>query len=234
MAQTLFITGANRGIGAEIAMRFKDAGDTVVVFSRNGQAPEGCNAIVCDVSSNDSIKAAVDSALNQFGTPTALIANAGITQDGLFMRMADEALEGVIETNLLGSLRFVQHALTPMLKAKQGSILFIGSVVGLLGSAGQVNYAASKSGLIGAARSLAREVGSRGITVNVLAPGFVETDMTSVLTEEQRTKIMSSIPLNRYASSAEIAESAYFLTSMNARYITGAVIPVDGGLGMGH
>ncbi|MGA0857118.1 MAG: SDR family oxidoreductase, partial [Candidatus Nanopelagicales bacterium] len=149
-------------------------------------------------------------------------------------RMSDESLDTVITTNLLGALRFSQQIITPMLKQKRGSIIFVGSVVGLLGSAGQVNYAASKSGLVGAARSLAREVGSRGITVNVVAPGFVDTDMTAVLTEEQKGKILNSIPLGRYANPEEVADTVFFLSSSNARYITGAVIPVDGGLGMGH
>lgn len=234
MSQTVFITGANRGIGRAIATRFIAAGDTVVAFSRSGDAPDGCKSVICDVSSLESIKEASQQALSDFGTPDVVIANAGITDDGLFMRMNDDSLESVITTNLLGALRFTQQLITAMVKQKRGSVVFIGSVVGLLGSAGQVNYAASKSGLVGAARSLAREVGSRGITVNVIAPGFVETDMTAVLTEEQKSKIINSIPLGRYASSDEIAETAYFLSSSSARYITGAVIPVDGGLGMGH
>lgn len=234
MSQTVFITGANRGIGRAIATRFLAAGDTVVAFSRSGDAPDGCKSVICDVSSLESIKQATQQALSDFGTPDVVIANAGITDDGLFMRMNDDSLESVITTNLLGALRFTQQLITAMVKQKRGSVVFIGSVVGLLGSAGQVNYAASKSGLVGAARSLAREVGSRGITVNVIAPGFVETDMTAVLSEDQKSKIINSIPLGRYASSDEIAETAYFLSSSSARYITGAVIPVDGGLGMGH
>ena len=234
MAKTVFVTGANRGIGEAIAKRFLDAGDLVVGFTRSGRAPEGSKAMQCDVSSLDSITTAAETALQEFGTPDVVIANAGITDDGLFMRMSDESLESVITTNLLGSLRFVQKIVPSLLKQKRGSIIFVGSVVGLLGSAGQVNYAASKSGLVGAARSLAREVGTRGITVNVIAPGFVNTDMTSVLTDEQKAKIISSIPLGRYAESDEIAETVYFLGSDIARYITGAVIPVDGGLGMGH
>lgn len=234
MSQTVFITGANRGIGRAIATRFIAAGDTVVAFSRSGDAPDGCKSVICDVSSLESIKEASQQALSDFGTPDVVIANAGITDDGLFMRMNDDSLESVITTNLLGALRFTQQLITAMVKQKRGSVVFIGSVVGLLGSAGQVNYAASKSGLVGAARSLAREVGSRGITVNVIAPGFVETDMTAVLSEDQKSKIINSIPLGRYASSDEIAETAYFLSSSSARYITGAVIPVDGGLGMGH
>jgi 3-oxoacyl-[acyl-carrier protein] reductase len=234
MSQTVFVTGANRGIGLAIAKRFHDAGDVVVAFSRSGDAPFAAQALSCDVSSLESIKEATAEAVSQFGAPDVVIANAGITEDGLFMRMSDDALESVITTNLLGALRFSQHVVGSMLKQKRGSILFVGSVVGLLGSAGQVNYAASKSGLVGAARSLAREVGSRGIRVNVIAPGFVETDMTANLTDDQRNKILSSIPLARYASPEEIAETVFFLSSDNARYITGAVIPVDGGLGMGH
>jgi 3-oxoacyl-[acyl-carrier protein] reductase len=234
MSKTVFITGANRGIGKSIATRFLTAGDKVVAFSRSGDVPTGCGSITCDVSSLESIQRATEEALTTFGTPDVVIANAGITDDGLFMRMTDTSLEDVITTNLLGSLRFTQALIAPMLKQKRGSIVFVGSVVGLLGSAGQVNYAASKSGLVGAARSLAREVGSRGITVNVIAPGFVDTDMTAVLSDEQKSRIMNSIPLGRYASPEEVAETVFFLGSDNARYITGAVIPVDGGLGMGH
>ena len=234
MSRTVFITGANRGIGKSIATRFLTAGDKVVAFSRSGDAPTGCGSITCDVSSLESIHRATEEALTTFGTPDVVIANAGITDDDLFMRMTDTSLEDVITTNLLGSLRFTQALIAPMLKQKRGSIVFVGSVVGLLGSAGQVNYAASKSGLVGAARSLAREVGSRGITVNVIAPGFVDTDMTAVLSDEQKSRIMNSIPLGRYASPEEVAETVFFLGSDNARYITGAVIPVDGGLGMGH
>lgn len=234
MSRTVFITGANRGIGKSIATRFLTAGDKVVAFSRSGDAPTGCGSITCDVSSLESIQRATEEALTTFGTPDVVIANAGMTDDGLFMRMTDTSLEDVITTNLLGSLRFTQALIAPMLKQKRGSIVFVGSVVGLLGSAGQVNYAASKSGLVGAARSLAREVGSRGITVNVIAPGFVDTDMTAVLSDEQKSRIMNSIPLGRYASPEEVAETVFFLGSDNARYITGAVIPVDGGLGMGH
>lgn len=234
MSKTVFITGANRGIGKSIALRFLASGDTVVVFSRSGEGPDGCSAITCDVSSLESIHHATDEALSKYGSPDVVVANAGITDDGLFMRMSDSSLENVITTNLLGSLRFTQQLIAPMLKQKRGSVVFVGSVVALLGSAGQVNYAASKSGLVGAARSLAREVGTRGITVNVIAPGFVDTDMTAVLSDEQKSKIMNSIPLGRYASPDEIAETVFFLASDNARYITGAVIPVDGGLGMGH
>lgn len=234
MAQTVFITGANRGIGVSIAARFLEAEDTVVAFNRSANAMGGVNSLECDIASYESIQKATAEAVAQFGTPDVVIANAGITDDGLFMRMSDESLDKVITTNLLGALRFSQQLITPMLKQKRGSIIFVGSVVGLLGSAGQVNYAASKSGLVGAARSLAREVGSRGITVNVVAPGFVDTDMTAVLSEEQKSKIMNSIPLGRYANPEEIADTVFFLSSSNARYITGAVIPVDGGLGMGH
>lgn len=234
MAQTVFITGANRGIGASIASRFLEAGDRVVAFNRSATDNAGIHSVLCDISSFDAIQKATQTALIEFGTPDVVVANAGITDDGLFMRMSDDSLDSVITTNLLGALRFSQQLIAPMLKQKRGSIIFVGSVVGLLGSAGQVNYAASKSGLVGAARSLAREVGSRGITVNVIAPGFVDTDMTSVLTDDQKNKVLSSIPLGRYASPAEVAETVFFLSSDNARYITGAVIPVDGGLGMGH
>jgi len=203
-----------------------------VVGSRSGSAPEGLAAVELDVSSPASISDAFDLIEEQYGPVTVLVANAGITRDTLLMRMTDDDIDEVLQTNLAGSIRLARRAMKGMLRAKAGRVIFVSSVVWALGSAGQVNYAASKAGLVGAARSLAREVGSRGITVNVIAPGFVETDMTAELDEARRTAILSGIPLGRYAQPAEIAETVHFLAS--ASYITGAVIPVDGGLGMGH
>lgn len=228
------VTGGNRGIGLAIAERLRSAGHQVVVGTRSGTAPDGLDAVAMDVSSPASIDAAFDAVEERFGSVDILIANAGITRDGLLMRMSDDDIDDVLATNLAGSIRLARRALRGMLKARRGRIILISSVVGLMGSAGQVNYAAAKAGLVGAARSLAREVGSRGITVNVLAPGFVETDMTAQLPEERKAEILGAVPLARYAQPDEIAQVAEFLASDAAAYITGAVIPVDGGLGMGH
>ena len=232
MPGTALVTGGNRGIGLAAALRLREAGYTVVVGSRSGTAPEGLAAVTLDVASPDSITGAFDQIESEYGPVTVLVANAGITRDTLLMRMTDEDIDDVLQTNLAGSIRLARRAMKGMLRAKSGRVIFVSSVVWALGSAGQVNYAASKAGLVGAARSLAREVGSRGITVNVIAPGFVETDMTAELDEDRRSAILSGIPLGRYAQPAEIAEAVEFLAS--ASYITGAVIPVDGGLGMGH
>ena len=234
MSRVVVVTGGNRGIGADIAKAFADLGDKVVVFSRSGTAPDGIDAISCDVSSTESVESAFDELEEKFGVAEVVIANAGVTKDTLLMRMTDEDIENVINTNLIGAIRIARRSSKGMLKLRRGRIIFVGSVVALLGSAGQVNYAASKSGLIGAARSLAREVGARGITANVIAPGFVDTDMTAVLTDDQKKSIVASVPLGRYASTSEISGVATFLASDAASYITGAVIPVDGGLGMGH
>lgn len=231
-APIALVTGGNRGIGLATAVRLRDSGHRVIVGSRSGEAPEGLEAVRLDVSDPASITAAFDEIEASFGAVTVLVANAGITRDTLLMRMSDEDIDDVLQTNLAGSIRLARRAMKGMIKARSGRIVFVSSVVWALGSAGQVNYAASKAGLVGAARSLAREVGTRGITVNVVAPGFVETDMTAVLDEGQRSAILGSIPLSRYAQASEIAEVIDFLTS--ASYITGAVIPVDGGLGMGH
>ena len=226
------VTGGNRGIGLATAVRLRDAGHTVVVGSRSGEAPDGLEAVRLDVSDPQSISTAFEEIEERWGAVEILVANAGITRDTLLMRMSDEDIDVVLQTNLAGSIRLARRALKGMIKAKRGRIVFVSSVVWALGSAGQVNYAASKAGLVGAARSLAREVGSRGITVNVVAPGFVETDMTAVLDEAQRAAILGGIPLARYAQPVEIAETIAHLAE--AGYITGAVIPIDGGLGMGH
>ncbi|MDO8307926.1 MAG: SDR family oxidoreductase [Actinomycetota bacterium] len=231
-ARIALVTGGNRGIGLATALRLRESGLTVIAATRSGEAPEGLEAVRLDVSSPESIDAGFADVEARFGTVDVLVANAGITRDGLLMRMPDEDIDVVLQTNLAGSIRLARRALRGMLKARSGRIVFVSSVVWAAGSAGQVNYAASKAGLVGAARSLAREVGSRGITVNVVAPGFVETDMTAELGEDRRGEILKGIPLGRYAQPAEIAQVVDFLAS--AAYVTGAVIPVDGGLGMGH
>lgn len=228
------VTGGNRGIGLAIARALRDGGHHVVVGSRSGEAPDGLPSVALDVTSSHSVDAAVDTIEASHGPVSILVANAGITRDGLMVRMTDDDIEVVIQTNLVGALRCSRRVARGMIRARQGRIIFVSSVVWALGSAGQVNYAASKAGLVGAARSMAREMGSRGITVNVVAPGFVETDMTAVLEDTQREAIRQQIPAGRYAHVDEVASAVAFLAGDGAAYITGAVIPVDGGLGMGH
>ena len=231
------VTGGNRGIGAAIARRLVEAGHRVVVASRTGTGPDDCaptGTVSMDVSSAASIVDGLSEIEETYGSVGVLVANAGITKDNLLMRMSDEDIDIVVQTNLSGSIRLCRGVARGMIRAKTGRIVMISSVVGLLGSAGQVNYAASKAGLVGAARSLARELGSRGITVNVVAPGFVETNMTAELDEGRRDEILAAIPLGRYAAADEVAAVVEFLVGPDAGYITGSVIPVDGGLGMGH
>jgi 3-oxoacyl-[acyl-carrier protein] reductase len=231
------VTGGSRGIGAAVARRLTSSGHRVIVASRTGAVPadvDVAGSIAMDVADPESIDSALAEVAEKFGTIGVLVANAGITRDNLLMRMSDSDIDDVLDTNLAGSIRLCRGVTRGMLRAKSGRIVLVSSVVGMLGSAGQVNYAASKAGLIGLARSLARELGSRGITVNVVAPGFVTTDMTADLDDSRRTEILSAIPLGRYAAVDEVAGVVDFLAGPDAGYITGAVIPVDGGLGMGH
>ncbi len=209
-------------------------GDQVAVTTRSGGAPEGTLDVRCDVTDPAAVEAAFAEIEAAHGPVEVLVANAGITADTLVLRMSEDDWARVIDTNLTGSFRLAKRAAKGMLRLRRGRIILISSVVGMLGSAGQVNYAASKAGLVGMARSLARELGSRGITTNVVAPGFVETDMTAVLTEEQRAAIRTQVPLQRYATPEEVASAVTWLAGYGAAYVTGAVIPVDGGLGMGH
>jgi 3-oxoacyl-[acyl-carrier protein] reductase len=239
LSRSVLVTGGNRGIGLAIARAFADAGDKVAITYRSGEPPEalvnqGCLAVRCDITDPEQVEQAYKEIESQHGAVEVLVANAGITRDQLLLRMSEDDFTCVLDTNLTGTFRVVKRAARGMLRARKGRIVLISSVVGLLGSAGQANYAASKAGLIGFARSLARELGSRDITVNVVAPGFVDTDMTRVLSDEQRESIMGQVPLGRYAQPEEVAASVRFLSSDDAAYITGAVIPVDGGLGMGH
>lgn len=233
-ARSVLVTGGNRGIGRSIASAFVALGDQVAVTTRNGGAPEGCLDVRCDITDPAAVEAAFAEIEAAHGPVEVLVANAGITADTLVLRMSEEDWSRVIDTNLTGSFRLAKRAAKGMLRLKRGRIIFISSVVGLLGSAGQVNYAASKAGLVGMSRSLARELGSRSITANVVAPGFVETDMTDVLSDEQKAAIKQQVPLGRYAAPAEVAAAVTWLAGDGAAYVTGAVIPVDGGLGMGH
>jgi 3-oxoacyl-[acyl-carrier protein] reductase len=234
VGRSVLVTGGNRGIGAAIAQRFAEAGDQVAITYRAGEVPDGLFGAVCDVTDSEAVDRAFTQVEEHQGPVEVLVANAGITRDTLMMRMSDDDFDAVLDTNLAGSFRVARRASKGMLKLRRGRIIFVSSVVGLLGSAGQVNYAASKAGLIGMARSISRELGSRSITANVVAPGFVSTDMTDALNEERKAQILGQIPLGRYATVAEVAGVVEFLAGDAAAYITGAVIPVDGGLGMGH
>jgi 3-oxoacyl-[acyl-carrier protein] reductase len=230
----VLVTGGSRGIGRAIAEAFLALGDQVAVASRSGEAPDGALGVACDTSDSAAVDAAFAAAEEAHGPVTVAVANAGVTRDTLLLRMSDEDFAAVLDTNLAGAFRVARRAAKSMLRAKQGRIVFVGSVVGLMGSPGQVNYAASKAGLVGMARSIARELGSRGITANVVAPGFVDTEMTAELTDERKQEILGSVPLGRYATPQEVSGVVTWLSSDAAAYVTGAVIPVDGGLGMGH
>jgi 3-oxoacyl-[acyl-carrier protein] reductase len=234
VGRSVLVTGGNRGIGLAIANSFVAAGDKVAITHRSGEPPDGMYGVRCDVTDAAQVDNAVDTVTEQQGPVEVLVANAGITRDTLLLRMSEEDWSAVIDTNLTGSFRVAKRVARGMLRLRRGRIIFISSVVGLLGSAGQVNYAASKAGLVGMARSLTRELGSRSITANVVAPGFIETALTDVLTDDKKDEYLGQIPLGRYATVDEVAAVVRFLASDDAAYISGAVIPVDGGLGMGH
>ncbi|WP_067966712.1 3-oxoacyl-ACP reductase FabG [Nocardiopsis trehalosi] len=235
MARSALVTGGSRGIGLAIARELAAGGDDVAVTYRSGEPPEGLLGVHCDITDTAQVDAAFTRVEEEQGPVEVLVANAGITKDQLMLLMSEDDFTSVLDTNLTGTFRVVKRAVRGMLRRRRGGrIVLISSVVGLMGSGGQVNYAASKAGLVGFGRSLARELGSRGITVNIVAPGFIETDMTAALPEERAAEIKKNVPLGRFGSTGEIAAAVRFLTGENAGYITGAVIPVDGGLGMGH
>lgn len=233
-ANTVLITGGNRGIGFAIAEEFIASGFKVAVTARSGKGPQGSLTVRADVTDPESLDSAIAEVESTLGPIEILVANAGITKDTLLMRMSDEEFEDVVNTNLNGVFRVLRRVTKSMIKAKYGRVILIGSVVGLLGSAGQVNYSATKSALVGMARSITRELGSRNITANVVAPGFIDTDMTAELSEELQAQYKSKIPAGRFAAPSEVAKVVRWLATDEAAYISGAVIPVDGGLGMGH
>jgi 3-oxoacyl-[acyl-carrier protein] reductase len=234
VARTVLVTGGNRGIGLAIAQAFAKQGDRVAVTHRGSGAPEGLFGVQCDITDSDAVDAAFTTVENELGPVEVVVANAGITDDTLLLRMSEEQFERVIDTNLTGAFRVAKRASAKMLRARWGRIIFISSVVGLYGGPGQVNYAASKAGLVGMARSITRELGSRNITANVVAPGFIETEMTAVLPDARKAEIIKAVPAGRLAATDEVAAAVTFLASDSAAYISGAVLPVDGGLGMGH
>jgi len=232
--RTVLVTGGSKGIGRGVASRLVQAGHRVAATYRSGDVPDGVLGVRCDITVPEEVEAAFTRVEAELGPVEVLVANAGITRDGLLMRMSDDDWHTVLDTNLTGAFRVARRAARPMVRARFGRIIFISSVVGQLGSAGQVNYAASKAGLVGMARSLARELGSRGVTANVLAPGFIETDMTAELGEKTVAGYAASIPLGRLGAVDDVAGAVEFLAGDAAGYITGALLPVDGGLGMGH
>jgi 3-oxoacyl-[acyl-carrier protein] reductase len=233
-ARVVVVTGGNRGIGRSIAARFVAEGHRVAVTARSGEGPEGALTVRADVTDAASVDRAFAEIEDALGPIEVVVANAGITKDTLLLRMSEDDFDAVVATNLGGAFRVVKRATKGMLRARWGRVVLVSSVVGMLGSAGQANYAASKSGLIGFARSLTRELGARGITANVVAPGFIETDMTAELPEDTQAQYRRSIPAGRFATADEVAGVVAWLASDDAAYISGAVIPVDGGLGMGH
>ncbi|UZJ26202.1 3-oxoacyl-ACP reductase FabG [Rhodococcus antarcticus] len=233
-ARSVLVTGGNRGIGLAIARALSADGHRVAVTHRGSGAPEGLFGVRCDVTDTAAVDAAFTAVEAEQGPVEVLVSNAGITDDGLLMRMSEDSFTSVLDANLTAAYRVAKRASRGMLKARWGRMVFISSVVGLSGAPGQVNYAASKAGLVGLSRSIARELGSRSITANVVAPGYVDTDMTAVLSEDRRAAITASIPLARQARPEEVASAVSWLASDGAGYVTGAVIPVDGGIGMGH
>ncbi|MDQ3664562.1 MAG: beta-ketoacyl-ACP reductase [Actinomycetota bacterium] len=232
--RSVLVTGGNRGIGRAVAGTLAARGDRVAITHRSGDPPDGLLGVRCDVTDVDQVDRAFAAVEEAHGPVEVLVANAGITRDTLLMRMPDDAWHDVLDTNLSGAFRVVRRAARGMMKARWGRVVLLSSVVGMLGSAGQVNYAASKAGLVGLARSVARELGGRGVTANVVAPGFVETDMTADLPEATKEQYRAQVPLQRFATPDEVAAVIAFLTSEQAAYVTGALVPVDGGLGMGH
>jgi len=232
--RTVLVTGGNRGIGRAVAEEFVARGHRVAVTARSGEGPEGTLTVRADITDAASVDAAFTKVEAELGPVEVLVANAGITKDTLLLRMSEEDFTSVVDTNLSGAFRVVKRASKGMLKARFGRVVLVSSVVGLYGSAGQVNYAASKSGLVGLARSVTRELGGRGITANVVAPGFIETDMTAALPEATQAEYKKAIPAGRYGSAQEVAATIAWLASDEAAYVSGAVVPVDGGLGMGH
>jgi 3-oxoacyl-[acyl-carrier protein] reductase len=234
MARTVLVTGGNRGIGLAIAQAFAKQGDRVAVTHRGSGSPEGLFGVQCDITDPAAVDAAFSTVEAELGPVEVLVANAGITDDTLLLRMSEEQFGRVLETNLTGSWRCAKRASMKMLRARWGRLIFISSVVGHLGAAGQANYAASKAGLVGLARSITRELGTRNITANVVAPGFVETDMTAALPEDVKASYLKQIPAGRFAQPEEVAGVVTWLASDAAGYVSGAVIPVDGGVGMGH
>lgn len=233
-SRVVLVTGGSKGIGRVIAERFRDAGHRVAATYRSEGVPDGVLGLQCDITDQAQVDAAFEQVESELGPVEVLVANAGVTKDTLILRMSDEDWDQVIDTNLTGTFRVVRRAARPMTRARFGRIIMISSVVGFIGSPGQLNYAASKSGLVGMARSLTRELGSRNVTANVIAPGFIETDMTAVLPEETIKGYKARIPSGRLGSSDDVAAAALFLAGDGAGYISGAVLPVDGGLGMGH
>jgi NAD(P)-dependent dehydrogenase (short-subunit alcohol dehydrogenase family) len=231
--RTVLVTGGNRGIGLAIAQAFAANGDRVAITHRGSGAPEGLFGVQCDVTSGDQVDAAFTTVEKELGPVQVLVSNAGMTDDTLLLRMSEESFAGVVDANLTGAYRVAKRAAQGMLRARSGRMIFVSSVVAFVGAAGQANYASSKAGLVGLARSIARELGSRSITANVIAPGFIDTDMTAAMTEARRAEVLGGVPLKRYGTVDEIAGTAVFLASDAAAYITGAVLPVDGGVGMG-
>lgn len=234
MARTVLVTGGNRGIGLAIAQAFAKQGDRVAVTHRGSGAPTGLFGVACDITDPVAVEEAFAAVEAELGPVEVLVANAGVNDDTLLLRMSEEQFARVLDTNLTGAWRCAKRAATKMLRARWGRMIFISSVVGMYGSAGQTNYAASKAGLVGLARSITRELGGRSITANVVAPGFIDTDMTAALPPERRAEYLKAIPAGRFASPDEVAGAVTWLASDAAGYVSGAIIPVDGGLGMGH